>query len=271
MKTQTKAFLADVLKLLGNSAYGKLIKAKERQTRVIYTKHQHVVNQAKWSAWFDDLEEIGDVFKIVLKGESDDQQAVYRLANWPSCECCSFIMIVWTILSTGGISSSSRWTPTVRISWKTLEEAVFPEVLEEFQVTKMNWFTWDKWSNCTPYPWDSPLQQMLLHGEQREEQSQAIIEEHVPAVEQAHGSDTRKHWMEQQTKPQTRGSRWRKARSAHIPKTSWGWLCIMTNSGCCWTGSRRSLSSITYWRKSIVGGMASSSSRTNPRFGPSCR
>ena len=70
------AFLADVLKLLGNSAYGKLMKAKERQTRVIYTKDQHVVNQAKWSAWFDELEEIGDVFKIVLKGESDDQQAV---------------------------------------------------------------------------------------------------------------------------------------------------------------------------------------------------
>ena len=111
---------------------------------------------------------------------------VYRLANWPSCECCSFIMIAWTILSTGGISSSSRWTPTVRISCKMLEEAVFPEVLEEFQVTKMNWFTWDKWSNCTPYPWDSPLQQMLLRGEQREEQSQAVIEGHVPAAEQAH-------------------------------------------------------------------------------------
>ena len=72
------AFLADVSKLLGNSAYGKLIKAKERQSRVIYTKDQHVVNQAKWSAWCDDLEEIGDVFKMVLKGESDDQQAVPR-------------------------------------------------------------------------------------------------------------------------------------------------------------------------------------------------
>ena len=107
------------------------------------------------------------------------------LANWPSCECCSF-MIVWTILSTGGISSSSRWTPTVCISCKTLEEAIFPEVLEEFQVTKMNWFTWDKWSNCTPYRWDSPLHQMLLHGEQREEQSQDVIEGHVPAAEQAH-------------------------------------------------------------------------------------
>ena len=43
MKTQTKAFLADVLKLLGNSDYGKLIKVKERQTRVIYTKDQHMV------------------------------------------------------------------------------------------------------------------------------------------------------------------------------------------------------------------------------------
>ena len=50
----------------------------------------------------------------------------------------------------------------------------------------MNWFTWDKWSNCTPYLWDSPLQQMLLHGERREEQSQAVIEGRVPAVEQAH-------------------------------------------------------------------------------------
>lgn len=111
---------------------------------------------------------------------------MYRLANQPSCECCSFIMIVWTILSTGGISSSSRWTPTVHISCKTLEEAVYPEVLEEFQVKKMNWFTWDKWSNCTPYPWDSPLQQMLLHGERRGEQSQAVIEGRVPAAEQAH-------------------------------------------------------------------------------------
>ena len=37
------AFLADVLKLLGNSAYRKLIEVKERQTTVIYTKDQHVV------------------------------------------------------------------------------------------------------------------------------------------------------------------------------------------------------------------------------------
>ncbi|CAH3174241.1 unnamed protein product, partial [Porites lobata] len=35
-----KALLAEMFKLLGNSAYGKLIEAKERQTRVIYTRDQ---------------------------------------------------------------------------------------------------------------------------------------------------------------------------------------------------------------------------------------
>ena len=71
-----KTLLADVLKFLENSAYRKLIEVKERQTRVIYTKDQYVVNKAKWSAWFDDLEEIGNVLKMVSKGERDDQQAV---------------------------------------------------------------------------------------------------------------------------------------------------------------------------------------------------
>ena len=36
-----------MFKLVGNSAYGKLIEAKERQTRVIYTRDQCVVDKAK--------------------------------------------------------------------------------------------------------------------------------------------------------------------------------------------------------------------------------
>lgn len=42
-KDPDMAFLADVLKFLGNSAYRKLIEVKERQARVTYTKDQHVV------------------------------------------------------------------------------------------------------------------------------------------------------------------------------------------------------------------------------------
>ena len=59
-------------------------------------------------------------------------------------------MILWTILLTGGISRSSRWTPTVCISCKTVGEVVRPELFEEIEATQMNWFTWDKWSNRTP-------------------------------------------------------------------------------------------------------------------------
>ena len=37
---KSKALLADIFKLLGNSSYGKLIEALERQTCVIYTKDE---------------------------------------------------------------------------------------------------------------------------------------------------------------------------------------------------------------------------------------
>ena len=59
-----KALLAEVFKLLGNSAYGKFIEAVERQTRTLYTKGEGEVDKQLRSAWFEDLEAIGDVYKI---------------------------------------------------------------------------------------------------------------------------------------------------------------------------------------------------------------
>ena len=53
-----------MFKLLGNSAYGKFIEAVERQTRVVYTKDEDEVDRHLRSAYFEDLEEIGDVYKI---------------------------------------------------------------------------------------------------------------------------------------------------------------------------------------------------------------
>ena len=38
-----KALLAEIYKILGNSAYGKFIEAVERQTRVLYTKDEDEV------------------------------------------------------------------------------------------------------------------------------------------------------------------------------------------------------------------------------------
>lgn len=43
---KSKALLAEVFKLLGNSGCGKLIEALERQTNVIYTKDEKIVDRA---------------------------------------------------------------------------------------------------------------------------------------------------------------------------------------------------------------------------------
>ena len=59
-----KALLAEIYKLLGNSAYGKFIEAVERQTKVPYTKDEDEVDKYLRSAYFEDLEEIGDAYKI---------------------------------------------------------------------------------------------------------------------------------------------------------------------------------------------------------------
>ena len=61
---KSKALLAEVFKLLANSAYGKLIEALERQTNVIYTKDEKVVDRALQSAYFSDLEEIGQSYEL---------------------------------------------------------------------------------------------------------------------------------------------------------------------------------------------------------------
>ena len=52
-----RALLAEVFKLLGNSAYGKFIEAVERQTRTLYTKDEEEVDKHLRSAWFEDLQD----------------------------------------------------------------------------------------------------------------------------------------------------------------------------------------------------------------------
>ena len=47
---KSKALLVELLKLLGNSSYGKLIEAVERQKKIIYTKDEKVVDRALRSA-----------------------------------------------------------------------------------------------------------------------------------------------------------------------------------------------------------------------------
>lgn len=58
------ALLAEVFKRLGNSGYGKLIKALERQTCVVYTKDERVVDRALRSAYVSDLDELREAYEL---------------------------------------------------------------------------------------------------------------------------------------------------------------------------------------------------------------
>ena len=61
---KSKPLLADIFKLLGNSSYGKMIESLERQTHVIYTKDEKLVDRALRSAYFEDLDEIGKTSEL---------------------------------------------------------------------------------------------------------------------------------------------------------------------------------------------------------------
>ena len=61
-----QALLAAVIKLLGNSSYGKVIDALERHTTVKYTTSESALRKDLRSVWFQDLEETGDPIEYHL-------------------------------------------------------------------------------------------------------------------------------------------------------------------------------------------------------------
>ena len=70
-----KALLAEMFKLLGNSAR-KANRGERKTDKSDIHKGPACSGQSITSVWFDDMDEIGVVFETVSKGESDDQQAL---------------------------------------------------------------------------------------------------------------------------------------------------------------------------------------------------
>ena len=100
---KSKALLAEVFKLLGNSRYGKLIEALERQTNIIYTNDEKVVDRALRSAYFSDLDEIGQAYelesrkpRITIRRPFQVGIAVYQLAKLRMLEFYHDFLDRWT-------------------------------------------------------------------------------------------------------------------------------------------------------------------------------
>jgi len=148
---KSKALLGESFKLLGNSAYGKLIEALERQTNVIYTKDEKVVDRALRSAYFSDLEEIGHAYelesrkpRITIRRRFQVGIAVYQLAKLRMLEFYYDFLDRYIDRRDFELIQMDTDSNYMAISGERLEDIVRPELKAEFEAQENQWLAWDK-------------------------------------------------------------------------------------------------------------------------------
>ena len=152
-----KALLAEVFKLLGNSAYGKFIEAVERQNRTLYTSDENEVDKQLRSAWFQDLEEIGDAYKIDLRKDkltiTNPFQVgivVYQLAKLRMLQFYYEFLDFYLDRRDFELIQMDTDSMYFSLSHEKIEDAIKPGYEAQFEEDKKLWLAWDKWSNREP-------------------------------------------------------------------------------------------------------------------------
>ena len=132
-------------KLLGNSAYGKFIEAVERQLKVLYTKDENTVDKHLQSVWFEDLEEIGDTYKIECRKNKvtinrpfQVDIVVYQLAKLRMLQFYYDFLDYYLNRRDYELIEMDTDSMYFPLSCDTLEEAVEPELREQFEKEKKN-------------------------------------------------------------------------------------------------------------------------------------
>ena len=85
---KSKAMFADVFKLLGNRAYGKIIEVLKCQTRATHREDEKSVDRAQRSVRFEDVEEVGAADEIqshkphiIVRRSHEEGIAVFQRAK----------------------------------------------------------------------------------------------------------------------------------------------------------------------------------------------
>ena len=152
-----KALLAEVFKLLGNSAYGKFIEAVERHTNTIYTCDEEEVDKSLRSARFKTLEEIGPAYKVELRKSkiTIDRPfqvgiVVYQLAKLRMLQFYYEFLDFYLDRRDFELIQMDTDSMYFALSRERLEDAVHPGYETQFEEEKKRWLAWDKWSNRKP-------------------------------------------------------------------------------------------------------------------------
>ena len=137
---ESEAQLAEVFELLGNSGYGKLIEALERQTNVIYTKDEKGVDRALRSAYFSDPDELGQAYelesrkpRITIRRPFQIGIAVYQLAKLRMLDFYFDFLDRYFDRRDFELIQMDTDSNYMAISADSLEEIVKPELRKEFE------------------------------------------------------------------------------------------------------------------------------------------
>ena len=151
--------MASVYKQLGNSAYGKMIEAFERQSNVIFTQDEEVVDRAQRSQYFDvsGFGEIGESFEIhsrkdrvKIKRPFQVGIVVYQLAKLRMLEFYYDFLDKYVDRKDFELIQIDTDSMFMAISGKNFDEIVRTELKEDFDKHKKKWLSWDNWSSRTP-------------------------------------------------------------------------------------------------------------------------
>ena len=152
-----KALLAEVFKLLGNSAYGKFIEAVERQNKTLYTRNEDEVDKHLRSAWFADIEEIGDAYKIELRKDKLTINrpfqvgiVVYQLAKLRMLQFYYEFLDYYLDRRDFELIQMDTDSVYFALTHDKFEDAIKPDYRAQFEEDKKSWLAWDKWSNREP-------------------------------------------------------------------------------------------------------------------------
>ena len=152
-----KALLAEVFKLLGNSAYGKFIEAVERHTNTIYTCDEEEVDKSLRSARFKTLEKIGPAYKVELRKIKINIDrpfqvgiVVYQLAKLRMLQFYYEFLDFYLDRRDFELIQMDTDSMYFALSHERLEDAIRPGYESQFEEEKKRWLAWDKWSNREP-------------------------------------------------------------------------------------------------------------------------
>ena len=128
-----------------------------RRTNVIYTKDEKVVDRALPSAYFSDLDEIGQAYelesrkpRIVIRRPFQVGIAVYQLAKLRMLQFYYDFLDRYFDRRDFELIQMDTDSNYIAISGERLEDIVRPELKPEFEAQKKQWLAWDKWSGRTP-------------------------------------------------------------------------------------------------------------------------